>query len=290
MRSNRYPFHIQHNTGLSVISQVVSCGDCGSLTARVLAERTGKLESDILKRIRAPLAQMDVLREWRLTPYGKRLVRLQSEQPDLLGEAMHTQIYTLHWRNPSIYFSFAYATLCDWLCDRGTFTLDDHGQATLVNVVLNNAAETYGLDPAEIAFSKTSVQGAMHWLEATEPPVLVDRRFQVRYAAPVHTLLWVVNVLYTRKRIRHGTRLSLDPETEATLCHAMLLAPDALYHTLEVTQRAHDYRRGGFFGTGTEGGFGRWLLLIHPIPVGALEPVPIEETFTESEPDEAVVP
>jgi hypothetical protein len=37
-----------------------------------------------------------------------------------------------------------------------------------------------------------------------------------------------------------------------------------------MTKRTSDYDRGGVFDYGTEGGFGRWVLLTRPCPVPTL--------------------
>ncbi|MCS7186062.1 MAG: hypothetical protein RMK89_03810, partial [Armatimonadota bacterium] len=90
-------------------------------------------------------------------------------------------------------------------------------------------------------------------------------------SCPVQTLLWAVNALYQQPKWRrsYGIRMQLDDEKLTLLCRVCLTDLDGLEKVLGMAERVYDYRRpGGFFGLGTEGGFGRWLILTKPLPVG----------------------
>src|SRR5262249_14934709 len=153
--------------------------------------------------------------------------------------------------------------------ERGEFTMDTDGQAEMVGVVLRKAAEVYGFDPAAIAFSKNSVLGARHWLAVTDPPALQGDFFRRRHAASALAALWHVDALHRGRTIPFGTRFSLNGENEERLARVLLLDADALSRALEVTARTEGTRRLGvapWLTTGTEGGFGRWLLLAGPCP------------------------
>jgi hypothetical protein len=284
---SKQSFHIQHNTFVSSVEAAIAIISREEpLVIIDYAEAQGIAESVAEKLVLPFLRQSSILDKNReLTTLGKRLARVREERPELLGEAMHVQLYSLYQTNPSARFSFAYATLCDWLCERGEFTLDSDGQATLVSIVLERAREELGLDPDTIAFSKTSIQGASHWLETTDPPALIENQFRRRHAAPLHTILWLIDRLYRQRDIPHGVRISLDEDIETYLCHGALLDPTALYPTLDIAQRTFDAnRRDGFFSIGSEGGFGRFLLLSRPLPLGALEPIEDADEETMIEP------
>lgn len=68
----------------------------------------------------------------------------------------------------------------------------------------------------------------------------------------------------------YGVRMFLTPERIEQLCKLCVLDPSGLDNVLMMTKRTSDYDRGGIFDYGTEGGFGRWLLLARPCPVPML--------------------
>jgi hypothetical protein len=270
-------FHIQHNTNLGAVQAALSLATATSrLDLYDYAERIGFSDSVAAKLVLPFLRQIGLLtKEGAHAQFGDRLLSLRDERPELLGEALHARLYVLHLANPGAFFSLAYALLCDWLTDRGEFVMDGDGQAELVAVVVGRLAEKLELDPAGIAFSKTSVQGAMHWLEATDPSALRDGVFRQRHAAPTLAVLWAVDTLYRTQGISFGTRLSLGEENETRLAHMLLLDPEDLASVLEVTARTEGSSKVGdvrWLALGTEGGFGRWLLLSGPCPIGAFAP------------------
>jgi hypothetical protein len=203
-------FHIQHNTDIRAVQAALSLATPASpLDLYDFAERIGFSDSVAAKLVLPFLRQIGLLgKGGDLAPFGHRMAGLWDERPEMLGEAVHARLYALHLARPEAHFSFAYATLCDWLTDRGEFVMDGDGQAELVGVVVRKSAEMLGFDPAGIAFSKSSIQGAMHWLEVTDPPALADGMFRRRHAAPALAVLWAVDTLYRARRISFGTRLS----------------------------------------------------------------------------------
>jgi len=265
----RLPFHIQHNTTLTVIAKTLRCATDEQLSLETVSYALSRSKGTTA-HIVAFMRQLGILEGWRLSEFGERLKVLGQSYPDLLAEALHVHLYTLHWHQPDAYFSFAYATICDWLWERGTWVLDGRGKAELVGVVVNAAAERYGVDASQIAFSLNSVHGAINWLKALNPSVITkdqkSGRFSLRDACPVQTLLWSIDALYHHPKWRrdYGVRIILDDERLTQLCKICLVDFDGLEKMLEFAVRTYPRLR-----IGTEG-FGRWLVLTEPIPVGML--------------------
>ncbi len=179
------------------------------------------------------LRKMGVLDGLRLSEFGERLRLLAQHGPDLLAEAMHVHLYTLHWTQPDTYFSFAYAKICNWLWERGEWKLDSRSVAHLVSVVVEAAEQTYGVEANQIAFSTNSVSGALNWLRALDPPVLTGSGgevFRQRLTCPVQTLLWTVDALYhhTKWRRDYGVRMQLDNERLTLLSKICMTNLDSL--------------------------------------------------------------
>ncbi len=265
------PFHIQHNTTPTIVSLAVMKGDINRVALEEMSSVIGVKFSSLQKRIVPFMRQLGILDGWRLSEFGERLRVLGQSYPDLLAEALHVHLYTLHWRQPDTYFSFAYATICDWLWERGTWVLDGRGKAELVGVVVNAAAERYDVDASQIAFSLNSVHGAINWLKALNPSVITkdqkSGRFSLREACPVQTLLWGIDALYHHPQWRrdYWVRIILDDRRLTQLCKICLVDLDGLEKMLEFAVRTCSRLK-----VGTEGGFGRWLVLTEPIPVGML--------------------
>jgi hypothetical protein len=228
-----------------------------------------------------------------LAPFGIRLAALRNERPELLGDALHLRLATLYIQQPHARFSFAYAAIADWLWDRGDTAFKDETRSELVGVVIERAAQTFGVDAGTIAFSKTSVSGAAHWLEATSPPVLSREtgRFKRRHSVPALCVLWAIDALYRAEGVAPGTRLSLTEERRTRLCQWLLLDPDAFTAILPLVARTEGVRKTAtqapWLTLGTEGGFGKWCLLAATCPIGATAPGANEpDTDTSDIPDD----
>jgi hypothetical protein len=265
--AKRWRFHIQHNTTVETVAKILRLPEDtlprSDDISRIIGYGKGTTEKVIIPFLR----QIGILDGWRLSEFGERLKVLGQSHPDLLAEALHVHLYTLHWRQPDAYFSFAYATICDWLWERGGWKLEGKNKAELVGIVARKAAEKFGVDAHQIAFSINSVNGALNWLKALNPPVVRNDAFSLRSACPIQTLLWGVDALYHHPQWHrdYGIRIALDEERRTQLCKICLVDLDGLERVLEfalITDRR--------LNIGTEGGFGRWLSLTAPIPVGML--------------------
>ncbi len=274
--AKKLPFHIQHNTTPNVVATTLRLTANENLSLDSLSAALGYGKGTVSKVIVPSLRQMGVLDGWSLSEFGERLRKLMDTRRDLLAEAVHVHLYTLHWVQPDTYFSFAYATICDWLWERGEWSLSGKNASQLVGVVVESAERVYGVDSGQIAFSNNSVRGALNWLKELNPPVVFGSKgdvFKRRASCSVQTLLWAVNALYRHPKWQrdYGVRMHLDDERLRLLSKICLTDLDGLEKVLDMAERTYDYRRpNGFFGLGTEGGFGRWLILTKPLPTGSL--------------------
>jgi hypothetical protein len=271
--------HIQHNTTLAAVHAALSLFQRSEgADPYQFAEYTGMADSVAVKLVLPTLRQMGVIQGKMLAPFGRRLCALRDNHPELIGEAVHLRLSILHLIHPSIRFSLSYATVCAWLCERGDFVLDDTSRSVLAGHVIEDAARFYAVDPGSIAFSKSSVNGAIIWLRSTNPPALAsgNDQFRLRNAVSALSILWAVDALYRRDCVPFGTRLSLTEEREALLCRWLLIEPNSLFANLSLSARTEGARRtstnSAWLTMGTEGGFGTWLLLAAPAAVGASHP------------------
>ncbi len=144
----------------------------------------------------------------------------------------------------------------------------------LISSIVEEASQTFNIPVEQIAFSGHSVRGALNWLRALDPPVVTRGRkndsFKCRHYCPPQAFLWAVDFLYRTQDISYGVRMFLTPERIEQLCKLCILNPSGLDNVLMMAKRTSDYDRQGIFDYGTEGGFGRWILLAYPFPVPTL--------------------
>ena len=195
-----------------------------------------------------------------------------------MGEALHLCLATLHTTRQGTNFSWAYQAICDYLWARGDCVFREETRSELVGIIIHQAAQTFDVDAGTIAFSKTSMNGASHWLAATHPPALdeVTNQFKRRLSVSAFSILWAIDALYRAENGVWGTRLSLSEANTTRLCQWLLLEPDALPAVLSLAERTEGGRKTAtgskWLTVGAEGGYGRWVLLAAPCPVGAMEP------------------
>jgi len=209
-----------------------------------------------------------------LTHTGIAFYQLSRQYPILFPEAMHHLLYTVYNFERTKRFSWAYAKVVDALWMSEERTLDGEAKSHLVGMVVEEASLEFDIPEEKIAFSHDSVRGVLNWLRALDPPVVIKEGkvdiFRRRHFCPVPSFLWAVDFLYRVTDTAYGVRLFLIPEHIERLCRACVLDPSGLDNVLMMTKRTSDYDRGGVFDYGTEGGFGRWILLTQPHPVPQL--------------------
>jgi hypothetical protein len=273
-------FHIEHNTRPDVVFTILEGAHNGDME-RVVSE-TGKSPATI-NRMLPMLRKLGVLvagKGFALTPLGEGIFALRGESASFFAEAMHILLYTTHSLDPSVRFSWAYRQVVDSLWHSTDRVLDSAARAQFVESVLIGAAREFRVSSEQVAFSSESVNGALNWLRALEPAVLSSvgksERFHRRYFCRPFSFLWSVDYLYRATGTSPGVRLFLSQERVENLCKICLLDPEGFENVLFMCKRTSDYERGGLFHYGTEGGFGRWVLLARPCQVPKLPGVPVD--------------
>ena len=272
MRGKALPFHIQQNTSPEVLRAILArCYD-GRVTISDLAQELAMCLGTV-QHIVPFVRQSGLLNSTglSLTDLGAQFYHFSQQSPDMLAEAMHHLLYTAHTFDPTKRFSWAYARVVDALWARGDCILDRQTTAELVGMVVEEASQKFGVPVEKIAFSHNSVRGVLNWLRALEPSVIEredkSNRFRRRHFCSPSVFLWAVDFIYRAHCTAHGVRMFLTPERIEQLCKLCVLDPSGLENVLMMVKRTSDYDRGGVFDYGTEGGFGRWILLTRPCPV-----------------------
>jgi len=269
-------FHIQQNLTAERLQVILAAGAEGAVEMTQLAEACG-LAVSVLEKVVLPfIRQLSLLSAdgLPLTQLGIQYYQLAQHSAALFPEAMHCLLYTAHAFDSAKRFSWAYARVVDALWTRGDCVLDGRAKAELVGMVVSEASQQFGISVEKVAFSQDSIRGVLNWLQALEPPV-VERagksdRFRRRHYCSPAMFLWAVDFVYRMHCTAHGVRMFLTLERIEQLCKLCVLDPSGLENVLMMTKRTSDYERGGVFDYGTEGGFGRWILLAHPCPVPTL--------------------
>jgi hypothetical protein len=277
--AKRLPFHVQQNLTPERLQAIVYAGADGTVDAAQLAMNCG-LRMSVLEKIVLPFVRQLGLFDttgMSFTELGRRFYQLASQFPTLFPEAMHCLLYTAHAFDSGKRFSWAYARVVDTLWTRSECVIDGRAKAELVGLVVEEASEEFSMPIEKIAFSQDSIRGVLNWLQALQPPVVESAgksdHFRRRYFCSSAMFLWAVDFVYRMHCIAHGARMFLTPERIEQICKLCVLDPSGLENVLMMTKRTSDYERGGVFDYGTEGGFGRWILLAHPCPVPTLPEV-----------------
>lgn len=188
------------------------------------------ISSDTWSKIKPFLYQLGILAtNGALTLLGEQLRCLVAQEPELLGEAVHGHLYTLHRFNSAVRFSFAYATICDWLWERQQVAVTGRVIAELVSVVVERGSVVYNVPAEEIAFSPNSVRGAFHWLKSLQPPVLERDMtskawlFHRRRQCSPLTVLWALSAWWQLNKIPAGEWVAWHGALEDFLSRCLML-------------------------------------------------------------------
>ncbi len=273
-------FHIEQNLTPYRVGIILEKLIDGSVNKEAIAESCG-LAVTVLERILLPsIRQLGLLMPYSfsLSPEALALIELSRRYSHFFPDSMHFLLYSLYLRDKKKLFSWSYMQVVSILWERAesplpiTMQLKDE----MVGRVVEIGARTFDIPQEKIAFSRNSIRGALNWLQGLDPPVLEQRGreviFRRRYFCQPVVFLWAIDFLYriSSHPPAYGTRLFLSPERVEKLCKICLMDLSGLENALEQAKRVSDYERGGVFHYGTEGGFGRWLLLARPCPVPSL--------------------
>jgi hypothetical protein len=275
MTAKRLTFHISHNTTPEAVKTVLTFCRDGRVTFDHLARELGR-KVETVQHIIPLLRQLGLVEpnQLALTDTGIAFHHLNEQTSSFLPEAVHHVLYTTHVFDKGRRLSWAYAEVVDALWASGSVLLDVKAKAQLVGKVVQEAEQAFGVPVEQIAFSTNSINGVLNWLRALDPPTVTNTRkqnsFSRRYFCAPIIFLWAVDFLYRAEEKPHGIRIFLTPERIERLCKLCVLDPSGLDNVLMLAKKTSDYDHGGFFDYGTEGGFGRWILLVRPCPVPTL--------------------
>ncbi|MFZ4829189.1 MAG: hypothetical protein ACOYLB_17700 [Phototrophicaceae bacterium] len=171
-----------------------------------------------------------------LTEYGSVLAQIREEA---FNDLLHYFMYT-GWseKHPDHFLqSWAYRQCSDQYWELEAVKLTTTFSKKQVSDIANLVDEVFPLlgvqDYPEISFSTKSINGVHKWLEALDPPVLVDKSYKRRtFCQPELMLMALAYVLRDDADI-YETDVLLTPEIRDQLCRITHLDPNALDATLD---------------------------------------------------------
>lgn len=269
----RLSFHVQHNLTPERLQAILHAAANDTRDIIWVSLKCG-LNVNVLKKDVLPFVRKSGLLDvsgLSLTKLGKQFYLLGQQSPTMLAEGMHHLLYTSHHFDATKRFSWAYARVVDALWTSSERVLDNEMITQLVGMVVEDTMQTFDVPVEQIAFSRNSVHGVLNWLRVLDPPIITKEgkreNFRRRYFCSVFVFLWAVDFLYRVSNTAYGVRMFLTTERMEALCRVCILDPSGLENVLMMAKRTSDFDRGGMFDYGTEGGFGRWILLTRPCPI-----------------------
>lgn len=266
--SKKLTLHIQQNTTLERVGAILNFLKNQKTNFEQLAT-TCNLGLAVLQKVVFPfLRNLSIISKKNppsLTPLGQVAAKIQESNPELLGDFLHLVIYNLHQEEADKRFSWTYATVVQQLWLRKEVVLSPPEKKFLVGEVIEKAAVKFELPTSEIAFSDTSVAGALNWLRSLSPSVIEPEgkyeHFSRRYFSPAPILLQAVDTIYKQRQRTYGVKIFLREEIQDAICQMLLLDPSGLDGSIDNAKCTYDYDQGGFFDCGYEGGYGQWVML-----------------------------
>jgi hypothetical protein len=262
--SNKLTLHIQQNTTLERVAIILDFLRNKETNFEQLGASCNLGLSVVFPFLRN-LSIISKKNSPSLTPLGQVAAKIQESNPELLGDFLHLVIYNLHQEEAEKRFSWTYATVVQQLWLRKEVVLSPPEKKSLVGEVIEKAAVKFELPTSEIAFSDTSVAGALNWLRSLSPSVIEPEgkyeHFSRRYFSAAPILLQAVDTIYKQQQRTYGVKIFLREEVQEAICQMLLLDPSGLDGSIDNAKCTYDYDRGGFFDCGYEGGYGQWVML-----------------------------
>ncbi|GAA6621958.1 hypothetical protein [Scytonema sp. NUACC26] len=266
--TKRLTLHLQQNTTLERVVAILEFLNSSETDFEQLATKC-QLGVNVLQKNVFPflrnLSILDKKNPPSLTTTGKIAAGIQQSSPSMLGDFLHLLLYQLHLEKPEKRFSWAYATVVQKLWLRKEVVLSPVEKKMLVGEVIETAASKFKLSTSEIAFSDSSVTGALNWLRSLSPAVIEPQEkyenFSRRYFCAAPLLVKAVDITYKQLQRTYGVKIFLRAEVQERLCQMLILDPSGLDGALDNAKRTYDYEQGSFFNWGYEGGYGQWVML-----------------------------
>lgn len=266
--TKRLTLHLQQNTNLERVAAILEFFNSPQTDIEQLAVICQLGVTVLQKNVFPFLRNISILDKKTppsLTLIGKVAADIQQSNPSLLSDFLHLLLYQLHIEKPEKRFSWAYASVVQKLWLRKEVILSPAEKKFLVGEVIETAASKFKLPDSEIAFSDSSVAGALNWLRSLSPIVIESQgkyeNFSRRYFCAAPLLVKAVDTTYKQLQRTYGVKIFLREEIQDAICQMLILDPTGLDGTLDNAKRTYDYDQGGFFDWGYEGGYGQWVML-----------------------------
>jgi hypothetical protein len=218
-----------------------------------------------LKDVLQLLRDLDLMerRQIKLTPKGQVVARISSHNSELFPEIIHYLYYSA-WTamdETDNCFSWSYRTLCNFLWQQGTATIDKN---LLFSVVSSEASGHFNIQ--SVSFSTSSVTGILIWLGSLIPPVIEEQNgnseaiFSRRAFCSPELFVLAVDFVYRQETIDYSVNLLLSEQRRDAICQVCLLEPSNFERVLDYAVAQFDYLEKGMGG-----GWGHYLTLYrHP--------------------------
>jgi hypothetical protein len=203
--------------------------------------------------------------EIHLSDLGKFIARTAKYNAGLMPDLIHFTYYTTYdEKDPSSRFSWAYRLICDHLWKLGNTPISTHHLVTLVQEQAQQTFRDY--EEYGISFSQNSVAGVVNWLEALNPPCLIqaNRTFTRREYCPSELLLLSLEYMRMKNSDPLGIQLKLSGDVRKAVARLCLVEEECLDDLFESTAEAF-----GLILRQTERG--NWISLLgdrSPSPLG----------------------
>ncbi|MCS6836817.1 MAG: hypothetical protein NZ750_12470 [Anaerolineae bacterium] len=170
-----------------------------------------------------------------LTRTGYDFAQLKDAiKPDVL----HFLLYSA-WgdgREELFYPSWSYRACCNDYWQAKTVELSSTYLDSQVTEIINRAEASLTQETVEydsVSFSRKSIRGIRNWLEALDPPVIIDGCFQRRDFCHPELFLLALGYMMRDEPDAVGVDILLSHERRQIVCQVCLLDPEAFDSTLD---------------------------------------------------------
>lgn len=252
-------FHIRHEVSPERCQAVFEAIAAGSTYQHILQH----------DRQEARLRQLGLVADEQLTETGQALWTICQQKPALWGDLLHYTHYSL-WQpeHPTVHgFSWLYRQFTHLLWQAHHTTIDDEFLKPAVNELIGRAeaepafaASIVGATRGgTVSLSPASLQGALHWLEALQPPVISEQHFECRSFCPPELLLLALGWVAQKTGAELGIDMLLTPERREAIGKLCLVDLPALDRLVDWTLPSYpSYIRAGT----RAGSYGRFVRFI----------------------------
>jgi hypothetical protein len=175
-----------------------------------------------------------------ITAMGNSFIELAQQREMIINDIAHFLHYT-GWngkepeKNTPLLF---YRIFCDYLYSRNSYNLKatrDELERTILEVggLIEQNPEIAPLITESLSLSPDTIHAAVYWLEALDPPVIVNGHFQRRDFCHPELFLLALGYMMRDEPEALGVDILLSHERRQVVCQACLLDPDAFDTTLD---------------------------------------------------------